>query len=87
MQLTVPPEATAVLDAKWRLAQHAAAVEHVLTRTAISARDREVYRAYVQEERPIDEVAAKYRLSRNSVSQIKTRLDRLVAAVEREMGD
>lgn len=71
----------------WRQAVLASAVEHVLTKTALSERDRAVYRAYVQEGRPIAEVAAQFKLSRNSVSQIKTRLDRLVAAIEREMGD
>ena len=85
VQLAVPPEAAAMLDAKWRLAQHAAAVEHVLTKTALSDRDRAVYRAYVQEGRPIAEVAAEFKLSRNSVSQIKTRIDKRIVAVGREL--
>ena len=57
----------------------------MLTKTALSDRDRAVYRAYVQEGRPIGEVAAEFRLSRNSVSQIKTRIERRIVAVGREL--
>ena len=69
----------------WRQAVLASAVEHVLTKTALSDRDRAVYRAYVQEGRPIAEVAAAFKLSRNSVSQIKTRIDKRIVAVGREL--
>ena len=69
----------------WRQAVLASAVEHVLTKTALSERDRAVYRAYVQEGRPIAEVAAQFKLSRNSVSQIKTRIDKRIVAVGREL--
>ena len=82
VQLTVPPEAAAVLDAKWRLAQHAAAVEHVLTRTALAQKSKDVYRAYVLEERPIGEVAKAFGIPRNSVSQIKTRVEAMIADFE-----
>ena len=57
----------------------------MLTKTALSERDRAVYRAYVQEGRPIAEVAAQFKLSRNSVSQIKTRIDKRIVAVGREL--
>ena len=73
------------LDDDWRQSILASAVNHVLTKTALSQRDRDVYREYVQEGRGIDEVAAKYRLSRNSVSQIKTRINRRIVAVGREL--
>ena len=82
VQLTVPPEAAAVLDAKWHLAQHAAAVEHVLTRTALAQKSKDVYRAYVLEERPIGEVAKAFGIPRNSVSQIKTRVEAMIADFE-----
>ena len=79
--------AAAVIDAKWRLARHAAAVEHALTKTALSAQSKAVYRAYVLEERPIGDVAAAFGLSRNAVSQIKTRVERMIAAIEAEYGE
>lgn len=83
--VAVPPDAVARLEAAWKLATRQAAIEHVLTKTAVSAQSKDVYRAYALEERPIVEVAKRFGISRNSVSQIKTRLDRLVAAVEQEM--
>lgn len=72
------------LDEDWRQAVLASAVDHVLNRTALSQRDKDVYREYAQEGRPIEEVAAKYRISRNFVSQIKTRIDKRIIAVGRE---
>ena len=77
----------AIVDVKWRLARRKAAVEWVLTKTALSAQSKAVYREYVLEERPIGEVAAEFGIPRNSVSQIKTRVERLIAAVETEYGD
>lgn len=76
-----------IVDIKWRLARRKAAVEWVLTKTALSAQSKAVYRAYVLEERPIGEVAAAFGILRNSVSQIKTRVERLIAAIETEYGD
>ena len=73
------------IDADWRKAVLESAVEHVLTRTALSERDRAVYRAYVQQGLPIGEVAEKFGLSRNSVSQVKTRIERRIIAFGREL--
>lgn len=86
LEPSVDSETAAVIDAKWRLARHAAAVEHALTKTALSQRSKDVYRAYVLEERPIDEVAARFGIPNNSVSQIKTRVEKMIAAVEAEYG-
>ena len=86
-EIVVQPEAAAILDAKWRLAQHAAAVEHVLTRTALAQRSKDVYRAYVLEERPIGEVAQAFGIPRNTVSQIKTRVDAMIADFEAMLRD
>ena len=83
LQTTVTP--ADMYEDDWRQAVLASVVEHVLTTTALSDRDRAVYRAYVQEGRPIGEVAAEFRLTRNSVSQIKTRIERRIVAVGREL--
>ena len=72
---------------KWRLARRRAAVEWALTKTALSAQSKAVYRSYVIDERPIGGVAAEFKNPRNSVSQIKTRAERLVSAIESEYGD
>ena len=80
----VDSETVALIDAKWRLARHKAAEEWALSKTALSAKSKAVYRAYVIDARPIGEVAAEFGIPRNSVSQIKTRVERMVAAVEAE---
>lgn len=72
-------------EADWRAAVLASAVDFVLNKTAISARDRRVYEEYVQKDRPIEEVAAEFRLSRNAVSQIKTRISRRIVDKGREL--
>ena len=86
-EIAVQPEAAAMLDAKWRLAQHAAAVEHVLTRTALAQKSKDVYRAYMLEEKPIGEVAKAFGIPRNTVSQIKTRVDAMIADFEGMLRD
>jgi len=75
------------LDASWARACQAAAVDHVLTRTALARQSKEIYRAYVLEDRPIADVAKAFGVSRNLVSQIKLRVDRMVASQLAEYGD
>jgi len=84
---SVPPEQAALIDAKWRLARHEAAVEHALTKTALSARSREIYRAYVLDGRPIEEVAVRFGATKNHIGQIKLRVGRMIAALEAEYAD
>ena len=83
----VPPEQAAIIDAKWRLARHEAAVEHALSKTALSARSCAIYRAYVLEERPIEEVAERFGVTKNHIGQIKLRIGRMIAALESEYAD
>jgi RNA polymerase sigma factor (sigma-70 family) len=72
-------------DSDWQKAILQAAVNHVLTKTVLSERDRAVYAFYVQEQHTIEETAAKFRLTRNNVSQIKTRIEKRITAIGREM--
>ena len=58
-----------------------AAIEHVLTRTAISEQSKRVYRAVVLDQRPLKEVAAEFGLTYDAAKQIKSRLDRAVEGV------
>ena len=81
----VDSETAALIDAKWSLARRKAAEEWALSKTALSARSKAVYRAYVVEGRPIGEVAAAFGIPRNSVSQIKTRVERMISAIEKEI--
>ena len=73
------------LDEDWRKAVLASAREHVLMHTALSDRDRQVYRAYAIEGEDIGDVAKKFGLSRNLVSQIKTRIEKRIIVAGREM--
>lgn len=73
------------LDEDWRRAVLASATDFVLTRTALSSRDREVYRAYALEGRDIGDVAKEFGISRNLTSQIKTRVERRIVEVGRRL--
>ena len=73
------------LDEDWRRAVLASAREHVLMHTALSDRDRQVYRAYALEGEDIGEVAKKFGISRNFVSQIKTRIEKRIIAAGQAM--
>ena len=83
----VSSETQAVLDTKWRLALRAAAVRHVLTKTALAQKSKDIYRAYVLNERPIGEVAAAFGVPSNAVSQVKTRVERMIADYEALFSD
>lgn len=72
------------LDADWALACHATAVQHVLTKTALSRQSKDIYRAYVLEERPVSDVAKEFGVSKNLVSQIKSRVDRMIESLMAE---
>ena len=74
------------LDTEWAEACQSAAVEHVLTKTALSEQSKSVYREYVVKGRPIDDVANEFGISKNVVSQIKTRIERMISAIAAEYG-
>ena len=73
------------VDGDWQRAILHAATEHVLAKTALSERDRAVYAFYVQERHTIEESAEKFHLTRNHIRQIKTRIEKRITAIGREM--
>ena len=75
------------IDLKWRMARHQSAIEHVLTKTAISAQTRDIYRAYVEEGRPVDEVVAQFGVTKAVVYKIKSRVEQMAAIIEEEFAD
>ena len=75
------------IDLKWRMARHQSAIEHVLTKTAISAQTRDIYRAYVEEGRPVDEVVAQFGVTKAVVYKIKSRVEQMAAIIEEEFDD
>ena len=84
-KLAAPEEPPEKIDEDWRKAVLQSAVNHVLMHTALSDRDRQVYRAYALNGEDIAEVAKRFGISRNLVSQIKIRVDRRIVAAGREM--
>lgn len=85
--LAAPQESQEQIDKDWRRAVLKSATEHVLTKTAMSVRDRAVYRAYGIEGRDIGEVAREFGITRNLVSQIKVRIDKRIVAFGRELAE
>ena len=80
-------DAATIVDIRLRAARHAAAVEHVLSRTILDVKTVSAYRAYVLDGRPAQEVAAAHGLTVNALRQLKHRLDRMIAAVESAYGE
>jgi len=75
------------LDMDWAKACRKAALGHVLTKTALAKQSKDIYRAYVLEDRPIGEVAKTFGVSKNDVSQIKLRVNRMVENQLAEYGN
>ena len=70
-----------LVDAAWQVAVRKAAIEHVLTQTAVSEQSKCVYRAVVLEQRSLTEVAVEFGITYAAAKQIKSRLDRAVEAI------
>lgn len=83
--LSVSAEQGSDLDRAWARARHEAAVEHVLTKTALSPQSKAVYRAYVLEGRPIGEVVKTFGLTKNNIAKIKFRVENMISAVFSEL--
>ena len=85
--LTETPDAAEYVDQRLNAARHAAAVEHVLSRTMLDARTVAAYRAYALDGEPPDAVAARLGITLNALRQIKYRVGRMIAAVEAQYGE
>ena len=84
---SVQPEQGAALDLAWDKARHEAAVEHVLTKTALSAKTKAVYREHVLEGTSAEEVCGEFGIDNNYLRQIKFRVEKAIAIVEAELAD
>lgn len=82
---SVPASQGDELDLAWARARHEAAVEHVLTRTALSRQSKDVYRAHVLEGKSAAEVAAAFGTTKGNVAKIKFRVEGMVAALESDL--
>lgn len=83
----------AVMDIRWRMAVHEAAKNHILTKTAISAQSKAIYLAIEGGQslheggQSLREVAEKFQVSYDVVKQVKSRIDRAIAAVEQRLSE
>lgn len=84
---TVPAEQQDQIDLSWAKAKHEAAVEHVLTKVAMKQQTRDIYRAYVIENRSIDDVSKAFGVSADIVYKVKNRVDKMIEAVEMEYAE
>lgn len=70
-------------DETWELAKHRAAVEHVLSKTALSEQSRRIYRELIATGDSCAAVARRLGLPSATVRQVKSRVTRMIVAVER----
>lgn len=70
-------------DEAWELARHRAAVEHILTKTALSEQSRRIYRELMATGDNCAEVARRLNLPAATVRQVKSRVTRMIAAFKR----
>ena len=86
-ELVAPSDQREKIDLSWVKANYEAAVEHVLTKVAMKAQSRDIYRAYVVENRPVEEVAATFGVSADIIYKVKTRVNKMIEAVEAEYAE
>ena len=87
IDVSVALDAAIAMDAEWLLARRQSAIEHVLTKTAMAAQTREIYRAYAIDGVPVEAVESKFNVSKNYIYKIKSRIEKMAAIIERELGD
>ena len=86
-ELSVPSDQREKIDLDWAKAKHEAAVEHVLTKVAMKAQSRDIYRAYVIEERSVEDVAATFGVTPDIIYKVKNRVNKMIEAVEAEYAE
>ena len=86
-ELSVPSDQREKIDLDWAKAKHEAAVEHVLTKVAMKAQSRDIYRAYVIEERSVEDVAATVGVTPDIIYKVKNRVNKMIEAVEAEYAE
>ena len=84
----VEPEALAAVEREWLVECHDAAVRHILEHTALAETSKTVFRELERTGDTCEAVAKRLGLSAASVRQIKSRVSRMVLALERRwLGD
>lgn len=81
----VEPDVYAVLEGDWRRDCRATAVQHVLENTALAETSKRVFQELERTGDSCEAVARRLSMTAASVRQIKSRVGRMVAAVERRL--
>ena len=81
----VEPEAFAAVEREWLDECHAAAVRHVLEQTALAETSKNVFRELERTGDTCEAVAKRLGVSAASVRQIKSRVSRMVIALEKRL--
>jgi len=72
-------------DESWRIARRMAAVNHVLTKTALSEQTRQIYRRLAESGESCAKVAREMGVAAATVRQVKSRVSRMIAAFEKTL--
>lgn len=86
-ELVAPYSQQDQVDLSWAKAKHEAAIEHVLTKVAMKQQSREIYRAYVLENRPIEEISKAFGVTSDIIYKVKNRVNKMIEAVEMEYAE
>ncbi len=70
----------------WKIARHRIAVEHVLTKTALSEQSRQIYRRLMESGDNCAKVARAMGIAAATIRQVKSRVTRMIAAFEKTIG-
>ena len=72
-------------DEAWELARHRAAVEHVLSKTALSEQSRRIYRELITTGDNCAAVARRLGLPATTVRKVKSRVTRMISACKKSL--
>lgn len=86
-ELVAPYSQQDQVDLSWAKAKHEAAIEHVLTKVAMKQQSRQIYRAYVLENRPIEEISKAFGVTSDIIYKVKNRVNKMIEAVEMEYAE
>lgn len=78
---SISADAAEIFEKKWQKACLESVLNHVFTQTALSDQSRAIYRAYALEEGDAREVARRFGVTPEVVRQVKSRVNRMVAAL------
>ena len=81
----VEPEVLVAVEREWLSECHETAVRHILENTALAETSKEVFRELERTDDTCEAVARRLGLAASSVRQIKSRISRMVQALEKRM--